>query len=193
MPCSNETEGIKVTLGDNLPVYLGCECYRYDLEVKSHKGTYFETSSHVFRDGKNTDDVPLDELVLPGLCLRVQTSNICIDAKDLEAACKGRGLDSGIGLLIDTGEDTGKYFSRDAAQWMAQHKVALMGSNTARYDSGFVNPTGFFIDLFKAEIPIVANLRNLDQLDNDEFTLIVMPLAISGACTIPCRVAAIIE
>ena len=68
-----------------------------------------------------------------------------------------------------------------------------MGSNLPRYDTGFVNPTGFFIDLFKAEIPIIANITNLDKLPESGFTLIVMPLKISGICTCPARVIAILN
>ena len=196
MPCSNETDGIKISPREDVPVYLGCECYGYNLEIKSHKGTYFETSSHVFRDGKDTDQVPLDELILPGLCLRISGDHRCITASDLEAACGSVNLLPASALLIDTGPcnyDNFKYFSRDAAQWMAERQVALMGSNTLKYDSGFENPTGFFIDLFKAEIPIIGYLLNLDKLGDDAFTLIVMPLSISGVCTVPCRVVAIIE
>ena len=76
---------------------------------------------------------------------------------------------------------------------MAKKKVALMGSNLPRYDTGFVNPTGFFIDLFKAEIPIIANITNLDKLPESGFTLVVMPLKIAGICTCPARVIAIIN
>ncbi len=194
MPCSNETDGIKVTPRGDVPVYLGCECYGYDLEIKSHKGTYFETSSHVFRDGKDTDEVPLDELILPGLCLRISGDHRCITASDLEAASKSVNLLPASALLIDVGhcnDDNFKYFSRDAAQWMAKRKVAIMGSNTLKYDSGFENPTGFFIDLFKAQIPIIANIKNLDQLPPDGFTLITLPLKITGICTVPCRVVAV--
>jgi arylformamidase len=194
MPCSDATEGVSVRLQDNLPVYLGQECYAYDLEIKSHTGTYFETSAHVFRDGETTDAVAPDRLVLPGVCLRIISSERCVTAADLEMACKPLTLQPNSALLIDTGKFNSEnyiYFSRDAAQWMTHHKVALMGSNSYRYDSGFENPTGFFIDLFEADIPIIANITNLDLLPNTGFILIVLPLRISGICTVPCRVVAV--
>lgn len=181
--CSNKTKGVKVKLRKNLPVYLGHPCYEYNFEIKSHTGTYFETSAHVFRKGKNTDEVPLDKLILPGRCVRIKGRDKCITAERLNSLCSD--LKPNCALLVDTGKDVKKYFSRDAAQWMAQKKVALMGSNLPRYDTGFVNPTGFFIDLFKAEIPIIANITNLDKLPERGFTLIVMPLKIAGICT--CR------
>ena len=170
---------------------LGSECYAYDLEIKSHTGTYFETPAHLFRDNESTDEVSLDRLVLPGVCVNVAGDHKCIERSDLEKAC--RKIEPNSALLVNTGEYTDRCFSGDAAQWMVEKKVALMGSNTERSDTGFVNPTGFFIDLFKAGTPIIANLRNLDKLPGAGFTLIVLPLRISGICTVPCRAAAIID
>jgi len=187
----NSTEGVNVTLQDNLPIYLGCECYAYDLFIKSHTGTYFETSSHTFRDGQNTNEVELEKMILPAVCIRIGESDRCITADDIEATSVKPV--AGSAVLIDAGEDKNKYFSHDAAEWMVDNKVALMGSSTRLYDSGFENPTGFFIDLFKAEIPIIANLANLNLLPEKDFTLITMPLKVAGICTVPCRVIATIE
>jgi kynurenine formamidase len=189
VPCSNNTENVNIILQDNLPLYLGYECYAYDLEIKSHTGTYFESSAHLFREGKNTDTVPIEKLILPGTCLRIKHDRRCITSADLEAA--GKKPQQGHALLIDTGRDRTKYFSRDAAQWMGKCGIALMGSNTRVYDRGFENPTGFFVDLFNAEISIIANITNINMLPDDGFTLIVMPLKITGVCTVPCRVMAI--
>jgi len=191
MTCSNQTEGIKVTLQDDLPAYLGQQCFAYDLEIKSHTGTYFETAAHVFRDGKSTNEISLEKLFLPGICIRITKPGPCITADDLQAGCPNPEI--GCALLVDTGTVVDKYFSRDAAIWMAEKKIALMGSNLVRYDTGFENPTGFFIDLFKADIPIIANITNLDKLPQSGFTLIVLPLKIEGVCTVPARVAAILE
>ena len=187
---SKDTQGVKVNLQDKLPVYLGHECYAYDLEIKSHTGTYFETSSHVFRNGKDTDQIPLEELVLPGVCIKVTEEKKCIDADDLELLCGS--IEPNRALLVDVGKDTQKYFSRCAASWMAEKQVALMGSNTTCYDTGFVKPTGFFVELFQAEIPIIAVITNLNLLPETGFTLIVLPLRIKGVCTVPCRVIAMI-
>lgn len=194
VPCSSQTPGVKIKLQDNLPVYLGQACYAYDLEIKSHTGTYFETSAHVFRSGRTTDTIGVDRLVLDGVCLRLASKERCITAAEIEKACSTLTLPEKFALLVYTGTYRSlnhRYFSRDAAQWMAKHNVALMGSSAYRYDSGSENPTGFFIDLFKAEIPIVANIKNLELLPTAGFTVVVLPLFIAGVCTVPCRVIAI--
>ena len=189
IPCSSQSEGFTITRRGKPPVYLGHECYAYDLVIESHRGTYFETSAHVFREGRNTDQVPLEDLVLSGVCVRIEKSEQCICAGDLKSACGT--LNPGCALLVDAGQGSDRYFSRDAAQWMAQNRVKLMGSSIPLYDRGFTNPTGFFIDLFKAEIPIIANLANLSKLPERGFTVIVLPLGITGICTVPCRVIAV--
>jgi len=183
-------EDLIAKLKPDLPVYCGQECYAYDLNIKSHRSSYLETSSHVFRDGQNTDALPLERLILPGMCIKFEEDRRCITAADLDTLAGNITPDSA--LLINTGTDTTKYFSLDAAQWMAKNKIALMGSNTSRYDTGFVNPTGFFIELFKAEIPIIANITNLHLLPRTGFTLIVLPLHIEGICTVPCRIISIL-
>lgn len=196
VPCSNRTAGVRVRLQNRLPVYLGHACQAYDLAIRSHTGTYFETSAHVFRGGMTTDRFPLDKLVLPGVCLQVKSSRRCIQAAELEKAAAALAWPEECALLIrveKTGPRNFNYFSREAAQWMRRRGVALMGSNTPRYDSGFDHPTGFFIDLFKAEIPIIANLTNLNRLPPAGFTLIVLPLNIRGVCTVPCRVVATVQ
>ena len=188
--CSNTTDGFAITLQQDLPVYLGQECYAYDLAIKSHRGTYYETSSHVFRDGHDTDSVELDQFILPGYCVRITGADPCIDARALDEACCD--ITAGAGLLVLTGRRNEMYFSRDAAVWMAEHKVALMGADIERYDTGFENPTGFFIELFRTDIPIIAGLANLERLPAKDFRLIVLPLKIAGVCTVPCRAIAIV-
>jgi len=190
VPCSNATDGFEITLRENLPVYVGHECYAYDLAIRSHRGTYYETSSHVFRDGRNTDSVALDQFILPGYCVRVAGDDPCIDARVLDEARPD--ITAGAALLLATGGRDEMYFSRDAAAWLAEHEVALMGADIECYDTGFENPTGFFVELFEADIPIIAQLANLDRLPERGFTLIVLPLKIVGVCTVPCRVIAML-
>jgi len=195
IPCSAETPGLRVKLRDDPPVYLGHECYAHDLEIDSHTGTYLETSAHLFRDGRTTDSIPPDRLILPGRRISITHDRRCIDASDLESACGPMPPPPGSAILIHTpgthGEEF-RYFSRDAARWLADRRVSLMGSDTPLYDSGFEDPTGFFVELFEADIPIIANITNLDLLPAGGFTLIVLPLRIAGVCTVPCRVIAVV-
>ena len=210
---------VEVRRQPNSPAYLGHECYAWDLTIRSHTGTYFETSSHVFRDGRHTADVSVADLALPCALVRLprrgesphpspssspafaQASTFAkatadksagkpaIMGAELEAA--GAHVRKGDALLVDTGGDQRRYFERDAVAWMIARGIKLLGADLDRYDTGFEHPTGIFDDLFKADIPIIAGLANLDQLTRDRFDLIVAPLAIPGIGTVPARVFAI--
>ncbi|MEW6358360.1 MAG: cyclase family protein [Planctomycetota bacterium] len=193
-------ENIAVALQDDLPVYLGHECYAYDLAIKSHTGTYFETSSHVFRDGKDTDSWSASDVMMKACVIRFSAEKEgAIDVPELQ---EKMGTDRTAGqspffpgdaLLVATSGRRDRHFTREAAEWMVQHGVRLLGAELDRYDTGFVNPTGFFIPLFKAEIPIVANLANWDRLPEGRCRLLVVPLLVRGVCTVPARVIAILE
>ncbi len=189
-------EGVRASLRPDPPSYLGRACYAYDLAIPSHTGTYFETSSHIFRNGKDTDTFPIDRLVAPGVCLTPRAAGRCITAAELDTCVPPsvRNALPGCGLLVHAASrelGVHSYFSRDAAAWMREAGVAFMGSDTPGYDSGFESPTGFFVELFDAGIPIIANITNLDLLPVDGFTLMALPLAVVGVCTVPCRVVAI--
>ena len=51
MSCSNNIEGFRVSCQSDPPLYLRYACYVWDLSIKSHCETYFETSAYVFCDG----------------------------------------------------------------------------------------------------------------------------------------------
>jgi len=181
---------VEVRLQPNPPLYLGHECYAWDLTIRSHCGTYFETAAHVFRDGRNTSDVPIQDLYLPCALVTLRRPvSAGISAEELDAA--GQHVRKGDALLVFTGGNQSRYFNRDAVGWMITHGVRLLGADLERYDTGFVNPTGMFLDLFRADIPIIAGLANLDQLSRDRFELVVAPLLVVGIGTVPARVFAI--
>ena len=182
-------ENVDVRVRDNPPVYLGQECYAWDVAIRSHTGTYFETSSHVFREGRNTSDVPAEELFYPcALCRLEGNRGEGISGAELDAS--GGHVRRDDALLVMAG-DASRYFKRDAVAWMVERGVRLLGADLECYDTGFENPTGMFIDLFRAEIPIIAGLTNLDNLTRERFELIVAPLPIRGVGTVPARVLAI--
>jgi len=197
-PLRDGKEGVRALLRPGCPVYAGQECHAYDLSIPSHTGTYFETSSHVFRDGKDTDTFPVEGLVAPGVCLMPAVEGRCITGAALDACVPSpaRPALHGCCLLVRAAFrnlGTHSYFSRDAAAWMRDVGVGMMGSDTPGYDIGFESPTGFFLELFEAGIPIVANLANLELLPTHGFTVAALPLSITGVCTVPCRVVAILE
>jgi kynurenine formamidase len=182
---------IQCEIPARLPIYMGHACEEYQYSFHSHRGSYFETSAHLYRGGKMTSQVPVSELLLPALIPRLDSARDgAIEAEELSGALKGE-LPPAHALIVDAQGKDKRFFSRRCGAWMAEKKVALLGATMPKYDTGFVNPTGIFVELFDAEIPIIANLQNVDKLAHDRVFLIVLPLAIESACTVPCRIVAL--
>lgn len=90
-------------------------------------------------------------------------------------------------LIVDTQGRQDRWFSRSAGVWMVEKKIALLGATLPKYDTGFENPTGVFVELFRAHMPILAEIENVHQIAHQRVFLIVMPMKIEGVCTAPCR------
>jgi kynurenine formamidase len=174
-----------------LPVYEGFPCEEYRYAFRSHMGCYFETSAHLFRGGTMTCDVPLEKLFLPALVPRLSPDRGgAIEPEEIEQALKSP-VRRGDALLVNTQGNEKRHFSRRSGVWMAEKGVSLLGASMPLFDTGFVNPTGIFVELFKAEIPIIANLRNVSEIQHERIFLIVLPLNVERICTVPCRVVAL--
>lgn len=169
----------------DLPIYLGHPCKAFDLLIKSHSGTYFETASHIFDDRENTDDIPLDKIFCNVSIADIPESVIGIGRKVLDQYASH--VETGEGLLIRTGIRQECYLKRDAGTWMKERKVPVFGMDTELYDTGFEDPTGIFVELFEAGICIIAGLENLERITEKKAKLIVLPLKVKGISTVPCR------
>ena len=175
---------------EDWPEYCGYKCAAYDLLINSHCYTYFETSAHLFRDGIKPIDVPIENFFLSATIITPSGKEGITDQELEENA--GEFIQSGDALLVHC-EDGNRYFERNAIKWMIEKGVKLLGSNLETYDRGFENPTGMFVDLFKANIPIIANITNLDKIPVNRAKLIVLPLKVPTVCLVPARAIVIVE
>jgi len=178
---------IECKIPKELPVYEGYPCIAYEFAFASHQGCYYETSAHLFPNGTMTSDVPVEKFFLPAVITRLDPKAAgALEPDELLPGMKTE-LRPGDALIVDAGGNDTRYFSRASGRWMAERKVRLLGASMRIYDTGFENPTGIFVELFRAEIPIIANLKNIEQIAHDRVILIALPMAVEKVCTIPCR------
>ena len=183
---------IQCKIPETLPVYEGYPCEEYRFEFRSHFGCYYETDAHLFRNGTMTCDIPVEQFFLPATLVRVDRNKTGpIEPGDLDTP-RHPPLHRGDALIVDTQGSQQCFFSRRCGEWMAEKGIALLGSNLERYDTGFVKPTGVFVPLFKAKIPIVAEIQNLEAITQPHFFLLVTPMPVERICTVPCRVLALV-
>jgi len=181
-------EEIVCEIPEEIPVYQGFPCEEYRFSLRSHEGCYFETSAHLFRGATMTCDVPVERLLLPAVIARLDPDGEgAIEVGEIEHGLASESIRPGDALIVDAKGRDDRYFARACGAWMAEKQVSLLSATLPRFDTGFINPTGLFVELFRAEIPILAGIRNTDRISRQRVFLIVLPLLIERVCTVPCR------
>jgi kynurenine formamidase len=133
------------------------------------------------------DDVAVEQLFMPTLVVRLEPNRRgAIEPEEIESALT-ESVSPGDALIVDTGAAEGRHFARACGPWLAEHRASLLAASLTRYDTGFETPTGIFVELFRAGIPILAGIQNLNQIEHERAFLIVLPLRIERVCTTPCR------
>lgn len=183
----------------------------YGLTLGEHTGTHVDAPSHFIQGGPahyGVDEVPLDRLAC-----RAAT----IDATDLGPdgllgadrvlvweSEHGR-IEAGDGLLIRYGWENrwatgpeGRRFlddwpglGGDAAEYLVEKGVSLVGCDTASVDAAVSEENPAHYALLGNEVYIVENLRNLDRLPPFCFFM-AFPLKIRGGSGSPVRAVALV-
>ncbi|GIU72228.1 MAG: cyclase [Candidatus Nitrosocaldaceae archaeon] len=178
--------------------WANLKTHGYDLELifmSSHTGTHMDAPKH-FGYKTSIDEIAIDRFVSDARLLRIKKS------KD-ELITRGDLLAYDIdtkSVIISTSwedkKDEDEYLtanpglSIDAAEYLVEKKVNLVGIDTASIDAAKDDKFSAHHILLRHSILIVENLCNLKNLP-DRFKLIVLPLKLRGATGSPVRVIAI--
>jgi kynurenine formamidase len=170
------------------------------ISMVANTGTYLDSSFHRYADGADLAGTTLDRLVdLEGVVVRVAGSPArAVDAPQLTPLeVTGRAV------LVHTGWDrhwespaygqANPYLTRAAAQWLVDHKAALVAIDSVNIDDVEDRTRPAHSILLAAGIPIVEHLCGLDQLPPQGFHFHAAPPAIEGLGTFPVRAYAIID
>lgn len=85
------------------------------------------------------------------------------------------------------------YFSTPALQWLVAQGMKLMGVDSGgvelAHDKTHANVNHLI--LFRADIPLIENLTNLDQLTQSRVKVYALPVPVKGLDAFPLRVIAV--
>lgn len=181
-----------MSLADGKPNVLMCS-------MPSHSGTHVDAPRHFIADGMTIDDVPLDWLVgtASGINFELAERQEITGAMLAGAADHVRGGDR---LLIRTGFTTRywtpeyvehPYFTEDAADWMVERGIRLLGIDMLTPDKPHSlrdAEFGFPVHhtLLGNNVIIVENLRFDDPLP-ERFDVSILPLPIVAGDGAPAR------
>jgi kynurenine formamidase len=169
----------------------------------------------------SVDQIPLERLLADGILIDVsqqaaQNRDFQVGPEDLIGWEKQSGrIPDGSILLLRTGwgayyPDREKYLgtaergpaaiadlhfpglSPSAARWLvANRNVAAVGIDTASIDYGQSELFESHQILFKASIPVLENVANLQLLPPKGFEVIALPMKIEGGSGAPLRIIAL--
>ena len=170
-------------------------CSRIGISV--HCGTHLDAPFHFFGDGKTIDQVPLEQCNGPAVAIKLpqlspDTVIGPLDLQPWEASLRRTRR-----LLLNSGWhqrwkqeeyfQTHPVLSGEAARWLVECGVELVGVDFPSVDHP---PNDAHVEILGAGALILENLTNLDEVPNEGFELVTLPLALVGRDGSPVRVAA---
>lgn len=176
------------------------------LTIGTHTGTHLDAPRHFMKNGKTVDELSLDVLIGPATLLDfTQIDSQAIDETALSQKLNGKRMER---LVFRFGWDKKwghldyyrdhPYLTESAAQWLVDNGVKLVAMDTPMPDNpvngrGTANDSPNHKIFLKNDVIIVEYLCNLDQIDVDEFELVVLPLKIQEGDGSPVRCVGIIK
>lgn len=192
----------------------------YTVCTPEHGGTHLDAPIHFAKDGRPTHEMPLEQLISPGVVIDVSEKaagdkDYRLTADDVEAFEVEHGrIEAGTIVLMRTGwdrfwPDATQYLGDDtpgdasnlhfpsygaeAARLLVQERnVAMLGVDTASIDYGASEDFIVHQIAMTDNVGGLENLKGLDRLPSTGFTVLALPMKIEGGSGGPVRVVALI-
>jgi len=170
------------------------------LKTNLHVGTHMDAPFHFYHRGPTIDQIALERCIGQALLIDLteKHANEEITAADLEPY--RAAMQATPKVILHTGWakqwkqpnyfDDFPVIGVDAAKLLVECGVDLVGVDTPSVDNP---PYSTHFVLLGSHLLIVENLTNLDQIGQDHFQFIAIPLKITGRDASPVRVVALIE
>ncbi len=165
-----------------------------DVELMNHVGTHIETPFHCLKQGNDLATTTLDQLIGEAVILDLSGAEAegGVTLEQVQAAAeKAGGVRNGDIVFGRMGIT--KYFSTAGLQWLVEQGIKLMGVDSGgvelTHDTTHANVNHLL--LFRANIPLIENLTNLDQLTQARVQVYALPVPVKGLDAFPLRVIAI--
>ncbi len=165
-----------------------------DVELMNHVGTHIETPFHCLKEGADLSQIGLDQLCGEAviLDLRGAEAEFGVTLEQVRAAASAAG---GIrrGDIVFGQMGKTRYFSTEGLRWIVEQGIKLMGVDSGgvelSHDKSHANINHLL--LFRAGIPLIENLANLDQLSQARVQVYALPVPVRGLDAFPLRVVAV--
>ena len=191
----------------------------YNFAASEHGGTHLDAPIHFAEGRQSVEQIPIERHIGPAVKISIADKTTAdpdyrLSADDIRNwESRRRQIPRDAIVLVHTGwgrywGDRLKYFGtaseeenaerhfpgigQDAAELLRERQVAMVGIDTASLDHG---PSRDFIThqvLNGANIAGIENVANMEQLPEDGFLVLALPMKIAAGSGAPCRIVALL-
>jgi kynurenine formamidase len=165
-----------------------------DVDLMGHVGTHIEAPFHCLKKGADLSQIPLDRLGGDAVILNLVNAKADggVTLQQVQDAAKAAG---GVrkGDIVFCRMGPTPYFSTASLKWLVAQGMKLMGVDSAGVeladDTTHANVN--HLVLFRAGIPLIENLANLDRVSRPRVKVYALPVPVRGLDAFPLRVIAV--
>ncbi len=165
-----------------------------DVDLMGHVGTHIETPFHCLRKGADLSQIPLERLVGDAVILNLSDAEAegGVTLQQVQDAAKAAG---GVreGDIVFCRMGPTPYFSTAPLKWLVEQGMKMMGVDSGgvelAHDETHANVN--HLVLFRAGIPLIENLTNLDRVGRPRVKVYALPVPVRGLDAFPLRVIAV--
>lgn len=165
-----------------------------DVDLMGHVGTHIEAPFHCLKNGADLSQIPLEQLGGDAVILNLVNAKAegGVTLQQVQDAAKAAG---GVrkGDIVFCRMGPTPYFATAPLKWLVGQGMKLMGVDTGGVeladDKTAANVN--HLVLFRAGIPCIENLANLDRISRPRVKVYALPVPVRGLDAFPLRVIAI--
>lgn len=165
-----------------------------DVDLMGHVGTHIEAPFHCLKQGADLSQIPLDRLVGDAVLLNLADAEAegGVTLEQVQSAVKvAGGVRKGDIVFCRMGPTP--YFATAPLQWLVEQGIKMMGVDSSGVElaNDETHANVNHLVLFRAGIPLIENLANLDRLSRPRVKVYALPVPVRGLDAFPLRVIAI--
>lgn len=174
--------------------------YHSDMDITSHLGTHIESPYHYKDNWKDIMDLPVTSYMGRGVMLDLRhiEAKAPITGKDLDQADKGRVKQGDIAILkspfhcepfSNDPKDQRPYLCRESGEWFVAKKVKCIGfGDSVAIEHTAKDSCDIHELVMPHDITFLEVLQNVEEIKDDIFLIIFLPIPVKGLDSCPVRV-----
>ncbi len=176
-----------------------------NISMVSHIATHIEVPFHLYKDGYDLADMPIDSFCGEAVLLDFSYigKRVPITEEDVNKAIeKAGGIRKGDIVLCNLGYSSrygtaeysdSPYFSEEAMDALVRTGMKMMGVDAGGVEIPKSEEHVNHAKLFSHNIPLIENVASLDRIGASRFYVTAFPASIIGVEAFPVRVVAFVE